>query len=80
MSKKLKEVRMSKGLSQSKLADLAGINVRTLQHYEQGSKNFDHARLDTIFSVCNALECKLSDIITDGNYIDIIEKYENRSK
>lgn len=80
MSKKLKEVRMSKGLSQSKLADLAGINVRTLQHYEQESKNFDHAKIDTIFSVCNVLECKLSDIITDENYINIIEKYENRSE
>ena len=78
MSKKLKELRMSKGFSQSKLADLAGINVRTLQHYEQGSKNFDHARLDTIFSVCNALECKLSEIITDENYIEIIGKYEDR--
>lgn len=78
MSKKLKEVRMSKGFSQSKLADLAGINVRTLQHYEQGSKNFDHARLDTIFSVCNALECKLSDIITDENYLEIIGRYESR--
>ena len=80
MNKKLKEIRMSKGLSQSKLADIAGINVRTLQHYEQESKNFDHARLDTIFSVCNALECELSDIITDENYIAIIEKYKNRSK
>lgn len=79
MSKKLKEVRLSKGFSQSKLADLAGINVRTLQHYEQESKNFDHARIDTIFSVCNVLECKLSDVITDENFISIFEKYESRS-
>jgi transcriptional regulator with XRE-family HTH domain len=78
MSKKLKEARMKKGLSQAKLAELAGINVRTLQHYEQESKNFDHARIDTIFSVCNALECKLSDIISDETYIDIINQYKNR--
>ena len=75
---KLKEIRMSKGLSQSKLADLAGINVRTLQHYEQGSKDFDHAKIETIFSICNVLGCKLSDIITDKNYVKTIEKYENR--
>lgn len=78
MNNKLKEARMNKGLSQSKLAEITGINVRTLQYYEQGSKNFDHARLDTIFSVCNALECKLSEIITDENYIEIIGKYEDR--
>lgn len=80
MSKKLKEARIKKGLTQAKLAELTGINVRTLQHYEQESKNFDHARIDTIFSVCNALECKLSDIISDETYIDVINQYENRSQ
>ena len=78
MSKKLKKVRISKGLSQSKLAELAGINVRTLQHYEQGSKNFDHAKIETIFSICNALGCKLSDVIADDNCVRMIEEYEHR--
>lgn len=79
MNEKLKSMRISRGLSQSKLAAMAGINTRTLQHYEQGSKDFDHAKLSTIFSVCNALECKLSDIINDENFIDMIGKYERRS-
>lgn len=79
MNKKLKEIRMSKKLSQSKLAELAGINVRTLQHYEQGSKNFDHAKIETIFSICNVLGCKLSDIIMDENCVKMIKEYESRT-
>lgn len=74
MTKKLKEMRQSRGLSQSQLAEKTGINVRTIQHYEQGSKNFDHARIDTIIKVCIALNCKLEDIIENQEYIDLIKK------
>lgn len=75
---KLKEKRMQAGLSQSQLAKKAGINVRTLQHYEQiGSpKNFDHARIDTILRICLALNCKLSDVIENKEYVKLIKEYE----
>lgn len=77
MTKKLKEMRQSRGLSQSQLAEKTGINIRTLQHYEQGSKNFDHARIDTILRVCIALGCKLDDIIENPEYVDLIKKLPN---
>jgi len=77
---KLKEIRQAKGLSQSQLAEKAGLNVRTLQHYEQGSKIFDHARLDTILKCAIALECKIEDIIDNAEYLNLIQKYqENQS-
>ena len=74
---KLKIMRQAKGLSQSQLAEKANMNVRTLQHYEQGSKVFDHARIDTILRVCLALDCKLEDIIENQEYIDLIKQYED---
>ena len=74
MTKKLKEMRQAAGLSQSQLAEKTGINVRTIQHYEQGSKNFDHARIDTIMKVCVALHCKLEDVIENQEYVDLIKK------
>lgn len=74
---KLKITRQAKGLSQSQLAEKANMNVRTLQHYEQGSKVFDHARIDTILRVCLALDCKLEDIIENQEYIDLIKQYED---
>ena len=73
---KLKEIRQAKGLSQSKLAEKAGLNVRTLQHYEQGSKTFDHARLDTILKCAIALGCKIEDILDNEEYLNLIRKYE----
>lgn len=77
---KLKEIRQARGLSQSQLAEKAELNVRTLQHYEQGSKVFDHARLDTILKCAIALECKIEDIIDNEDYLNLIQKYqENQS-
>lgn len=73
---KLKTKRMEAGLSQSQLAEKTGINVRTLQHYEQGSKIFDHARLDTLLKICTALNCGLTDVIENSEYIELINEYE----
>lgn len=74
MSRKLKEMRQVKGLSQSQFAKKTGINLRTVQHYEQGSKNFDHARIDTILKTCIVLNCKLEDILENPEYIELVKK------
>ena len=74
MTKKLKEMRQAKGFSQAQLAEKTGINVRTLQHYEQGSKIFDNARIDTILKVCIALDCKLEDVIENPEYVELLKK------
>lgn len=70
-------MRQSRGLSQSQLAEKTGINVRTIQHYEQGSKIFDHARIDTILKVCITLNCRLEDIIENPEYIELLKKLPN---
>lgn len=75
---KLKNIRKAAGMSQSKLAEKANLNVRTLQHYEQMSKNFDHARIDTILKICLALSCKIEDIIESEEYINLIEQYNKQ--
>lgn len=71
---KLKEKRQAAGLSQSQLAEKTGLNVRTIQHYEQGSKDFDHARIDTILKVCLVLNCTLQDVIENPEYIKLLQK------
>lgn len=75
---KLKKVRQAKGWSQSKLAENTGLNVRTLQHYEQGSKIFDHARLDTILKCAIALDCKIEDLIDNEEYLGLIRAYNQK--
>lgn len=67
---RLQELRTAAGLSQSQLAEKAGMSVRALQAYESknkqsGGREFDSARLKTILKVCVALGCSLSDVIED---------------
>ena len=71
---KLKELRLKKGLSQSQLADETGISVRIIQHYEQGSRVLDNARIDTILKFCVALDCKISEIIENAEYLELLKK------
>ena len=74
MNQKLKKLRQAAGLSQSQFAEKAEMSVRTLQHYEQGSKDFDHARIDTILRACLVLNCSLKDIIENQEYLEILKK------
>lgn len=75
---KLQKLRLAAGLSQSQLAEKTGLNLRTLQHYEQGSKDLNAARLSTILKLCNALNCRLQDIITEPDTLELLADYESR--
>ena len=72
----LKEIRIKKGLSQSKLASISGNNIRTIQHYEQGSKDINSAGLENLLNLANALQVGVSEILTDK---DLIEKYNSNA-
>lgn len=69
---RLKELRESAGLSQSKLAAVTGLNVRTLQDYEQGRKNLNGAKLVTLLQLCKALGCKLSALVSDPECLALL--------
>lgn len=72
--KKIKKMRQDSGLSQTQFAEKTGLSLRTLQHYEQGAREFDHARIDTILKACIALDCKLEDILENPEYVDLLKK------
>lgn len=61
----LKKIRQLRGYSQSQLAEKSGVNVRIIQHYEQGSKNINHAKLETLLKLAIALDCQLLEILDD---------------
>ena len=78
-SEGLQKLRKAAGLSQSQLADLAGIKVQVLQQYERGARDINGAKLPTLLKICNALECRLADIITDEETLELLKKYEEHS-
>lgn len=75
---KLQAARQAAGMSQSKLAAEAGISVRVLQNYESGARDINGAKLATLLRVCNALGCRLSDIVTDAETLEQLEKYSGQ--
>lgn len=71
---KLKPLREKAGLSQGKLAAVTGLNVRTLQEYEQGRKNLNGAKLVTLLRLCQALNCRLQDLVSDPEALDLLRQ------
>ena len=72
---RLQNTRLAAGLSQSQLAAATGLNVRTLQCYEQGAKDINNAKLATLLKLCLALDCKLGGILTDEATVKLLEQY-----
>lgn len=59
----LKRKRKQVGLSQSELAEISGIPVRTIQQYEQRQKNINKAQVEYLFKLSSALGCDVECLI-----------------
>ena len=64
---KLKQARRAGGLTQKALAEATGISLRTLQHYEQGSKDLNMAAAITVHTIATALGVKVEDLLDIPN-------------
>ncbi len=60
---KLQKARQDKGLTQKQLAEAADLSLRTLQHYEQRSKDINMAAAITVHRLAVALGIKVEDIL-----------------
>lgn len=69
---KLKKHRVKKGLSQQELADVSGIKKRAILSYEQGERDIDLAKLETLCDLCISLDIKIEDILESE---ELKEKY-----
>lgn len=64
---KLKIIRESCGLSQTKLAKLSGVSLRSIQMYEQKVNNIDKAQAGTLYKLSRILGCSVEDILENPN-------------
>lgn len=60
---RLKSMRQKLGYSQSEVAKLSGIPLKTIQQYEQRQKNINHARVDYLISLSKVLSCDIEMLI-----------------
>ena len=59
----LKRIREEKNITQAKLSEVSGVNLRTLQYYEQGYQDINKAQGITLYKVSQALGCRIEDIL-----------------
>ena len=71
----LKVNRELEGLSLEQVAEKTGIDVETLQKYEDGTLDLNQASLLTLLKICKALSCEISNILTDPETCKTWDKY-----
>lgn len=59
----LKQFRIAAGLSQSQLAEASGVNLRMIQHYEQGTKDINKAESLTLYKLSQSLNCNMEELL-----------------
>ena len=59
----LKNLRLNAGLSQTELADIADVPVRTIQQYEQNQKNINAAKAETVVKLAKALNTSVEKLM-----------------
>lgn len=60
----LKTWRQKRQLSQSQLARISGVNLRSIKAYEQGDLDIGKAQYETLASLASTLSCEVRDIIS----------------
>lgn len=59
----LKNIRTQRGYNQKQLSEISGVNLRMIQHYEQGVKDINLAQSTTLYKLAQALECSMEDLL-----------------
>ena len=60
----LKEMRLKRGLSQTELAKMSGVSLRSIKAYEQGTNDISKAQADTLLMLSRVLTCSIEDLIS----------------
>lgn len=64
---KLKRIREARGLSQSALSKESGVQLRSIQMYEQRNNDIDKAQAKTLYKLSLVLGCGIEDLLERPN-------------
>ena len=60
---RLKTIREHRGISQTELATLSGVKLRSIQMYEQKVNDIDKAQVGTVYKLSRVLGCTIEDLL-----------------
>lgn len=60
---RLKTIRENRGISQTELAKLSGVKLRSIQMYEQKVNDIDKAQAGTVYKLSRVLGCTIEDLL-----------------
>lgn len=61
----LKKVRLARGLSQSELAKISNVELRSIQMYEQRRNDINKAQAETLYKLSRVLGCNIEDLLEE---------------
>ena len=70
----LKEVRNKNNLTQEELSIKSGVNIKTIQQYEQNPQKMKRGSLENLIRLAKALNCSIDDLFIEQS-MDIHEIY-----
>lgn len=63
INSRLKKARICKGYTQDSLAELSGVNIKSIAAYEQNPVKLNNASISTVMKLASCLGVDVSDII-----------------
>lgn len=60
---KLKKIRLIRGFTQNEVAELSGVNIKSIAVYEQEPERINKASVETIILLAESLGCEIDDLI-----------------
>ena len=60
----LKSLRLRRGLSQTQLALVSGVTLRSIRAYEQGDLDISKAQYDTLCALAHSLQCSVPELMS----------------
>ena len=64
----LRQIRKSRNLTQKELAEMSGVNFRSLQDYEQGHKKLTSANGDILLRLSTVLGCTTEELLLPEDF------------
>ena len=59
----LKTIRQKRKLTQEQLAEISGVNLRSIRSYEQGDNDIGKAQAETLQMLAKALDCTIEELL-----------------